>query len=532
MSAAMSSPLAIESELPEGWAGAQLCDGIVLDVRPGFACGKNNRAGEGIGHIRPMNVSVEGRIDLSDLKFVPISEVDRDERLLSVGDVVFNNTNSHELVGKTAFYNLSQSLAFSNHMTRIRCRDDALDPSYCAWVLHYLWQTGYFQNICNDHVSQSSVGREVLSDTVVPLPPLAEQKRIIERVEQLLGRVKPARERLARVPAILKRFRQAVLAAACSGRLTADWRESQGGSDCGAELLETILEERRRTWEHLRKRSRTSPKYVGPQPPSFVILPDLPESWVWTSVEAILRYPGGLSYGILKPGKPDPKGIPMLRVMDIGDWDFNRTEIARVSPKLAAQYGRTRLESGDILLAVMATIGRVAVVPDRFVGANVNRALAVLKISRRVKSEFAAIALRSPFFQDTFASEKLGSAQARINLSDLRGFCFPIPPEREQGEIVRRIEALFKLADAIEKRVAAATMRAEKLTQAILAKAFRGELVPTEAELARREGRDYEPASALLARIRAEHESNGTTPREKLRPRKITRTTRRSSSKS
>ena len=77
----------------------------------------------------------------------------------------------------------------------------------------------------------------------------------------------------------------------------------------------------------------------------------------------------------------------------------------------------------------------------------------------------------------------------------------------EQLEIVRRVETLFKLADAIEKRVAAATARAEKLTQAILAKAFHGELVPTEAELARRESRSYEPASALLARIKAERAS-------------------------
>jgi type I restriction enzyme, S subunit len=74
----------------------------------------------------------------------------------------------------------------------------------------------------------------------------------------------------------------------------------------------------------------------------------------------------------------------------------------------------------------------------------------------------------------------------------------------EQQEIVRRVESLFTLADAIEKRVAAATAQSEHMTQAILAKAFRGELVPTEAELARREGREYEPASVLLERIRRE----------------------------
>jgi type I restriction enzyme S subunit len=82
----------------------------------------------------------------------------------------------------------------------------------------------------------------------------------------------------------------------------------------------------------------------------------------------------------------------------------------------------------------------------------------------------------------------------------------PVPPLEKQQEIVRRVGAFFKLADAIEKRVAAATLRAERLTPAILAKAFRGELVPTEAELARREGREYEPAAVLLERIREERE--------------------------
>lgn len=80
----------------------------------------------------------------------------------------------------------------------------------------------------------------------------------------------------------------------------------------------------------------------------------------------------------------------------------------------------------------------------------------------------------------------------------------PLPPLTEQEEIVRRVERFFALADQLEKRVASATVRVEKTTQAVLAKAFRGELVPTEAELARQEGREYEPASVLLERIKTE----------------------------
>ena len=100
-----------------------------------------------------------------------------------------------------------------------------------------------------------------------------------------------------------------------------------------------------------------------------------------------------------------------------------------------------------------------------------------------------------------------GATRPRINTTQLRNLEVRICPLPEQQKIVRRVEAMFKLADTVEKRVALATARAEKLTQAILAKAFRGELVPTEAELARREGRSYESASELLSRIKSERES-------------------------
>jgi type I restriction enzyme S subunit len=119
-------------DLPEGWVLASLGDGLLADVQSGFACGTHNREGRGIGHLRPMNVSVEGSIDLSNLKFVPASAADREERLVKAGDVIFNNTNSAELVGKTACYTLADPLAFSNHMTRLRCRLDAVEPRFCG----------------------------------------------------------------------------------------------------------------------------------------------------------------------------------------------------------------------------------------------------------------------------------------------------------------------------------------------------------------------------------------------------------------
>ena len=99
-----------------------------------------------------------------------------------------------------------------------------------------------------------------------------------------------------------------------------------------------------------------------------------------------------------------------------------------------------------------------------------------------------------------------GGNQPNLSLGVIKRWYLNVPPVKEQEEIVRRVETLFNLADVIEKRVETTRKRADKLTQAVLVKAFRGELVSAEAELARKEGRDYEPASKLLERIKAARE--------------------------
>jgi type I restriction enzyme S subunit len=141
-----------------------------------------------------------------------------------------------------------------------------------------------------------------------------------------------------------------------------------------------------------------------------------------------------------------------------------------------------------------------------------------VRVDRSVANpQFVAMQIVSRESYDFFHEDIHGATRPRINTKKLRQLPVPLPPLPEQHEIVRRVDALFKLADAIEARLAAATARADKITQAILAKAFRGELVPTEAELARQEGRDYEPASALLARIRAARAANDEKPTRRTR---------------
>ena len=175
-------------ELPEGWAETTLGDGLVLDIQPGFACGGHNQSGDGVPHMRPMNVNEAGRLDLSVVKFVPASEMSRDERWVRKGEVLFNNTNSPELVGKTAYYHLPQPRAFSNHMTRVRCRKEYLDPRFCAMVLHQKWRERYFETACNNHVSQASISRSVLEETPIAFLPSLSRNGSWRRSRKCWGR--------------------------------------------------------------------------------------------------------------------------------------------------------------------------------------------------------------------------------------------------------------------------------------------------------------------------------------------------------
>lgn len=235
---------------------------------------------------------------------------------------------------------------------------------------------------------------------------------------------------------------------------------------------------------------------------------DVPESWEWARISDLLHYERSAAYGVFQPVGDLPDGVPFTRVCNLRKGTVDRAQIKRIAPDIDKQYPRTRLQGDEVLVTLVGTIGRVAVVPKELAGANVARAIGVLPLCPHVLPQYLRFALDSPAKNTELIDLAREVARKTLNLGLLKAVTVPLPSEDEQHEIVRRVEALFALADKIEARVQAAIVRVEKITQAILAKAFRGELVPTEAELARREGRDYEPASVLLERIRSERASS------------------------
>ncbi len=343
----------------------------------------------------------------------------------------------------------------------------------------------------------SAISRKELEEIDVNVPPLPEQKRIVAKVEELLARVNATKERLAKVALILKRFRQAVLSAACFGRLTADWRDNNPVPESIQPLLENVQKRR------LEQVTTASQKQKIDEIYSYQEEGDsnsLPESWRYLALDKLCE---SFQYGTSKKSESSGK-VAVLRMGNIQNGEIDWGDLAFTSDD--EEIEKYKLSPRDVLFNRTNSpelVGKTAVYrgdrPAIFAGY-------LIKIHnfKELDSMYLNFCLNTIYARDFCSKAKTdGVSQSNINAQKLGKFEVPFCPLEEQLEIVLRVEAMFRLADAVQKRVDVATMRAEKLTQAILAKAFRGELVPTEAELARRDGRSYETASELLARIKS-----------------------------
>lgn len=156
---------------------------IVLSADSGFASGEN--PANGIVQLRMNNVSTDGAFDWSEIRRVPADGRKAEKYALAPGDVVFNSTNSPDLVGKTALFSgFKEPIVFSNHFLRIRIDSEAADPGYVARWLNFQWKCRKFENLCTRWVNQASVRKDDLLDLLMSLPELPEQQRIAGRLEE------------------------------------------------------------------------------------------------------------------------------------------------------------------------------------------------------------------------------------------------------------------------------------------------------------------------------------------------------------
>ncbi len=323
-----------------------------------------------------------------------------------------------------------------------------------VFLCHFLNQfnfTGYVTGTTRLKLTQSK-----LREIPILLPPLNEQKRIVAKLDKIIPRIDSVQARLDRVPTIIKRFRQSVLTAAVTGKLTGNTNEY----------------------------------------PNVVF------------DNVIISIRGGTTV----PPMKDKTAFPVLRSSSVRQGFINYEDVFYLTAEQSTKKANF-IQNGDVLFTRLngsaEFVGNCAVVnfEDKAIYQYPDR-LYCAKLRDNILPDYCEIAFSAPTLRFEIENRAKSSAgHKRISISDIKEMVIPLPPLEEQQEIVRQVDKLFALADKLEAHYQKAKTHVGKLSQSVLAKAFRGELVPQDP--------NDEPAEKLLARIMKEKNEKSKRPAAK-----------------
>ncbi|WP_339800766.1 restriction endonuclease subunit S [uncultured Marinobacter sp.] len=436
---------------PESWARCSLADIVVLNP-------KNDASAEQTAGFVPMALAPTDYHGALQHEEKVWGEIKKSYTNFADGDVIFAKVTPCFENGKAAIVRDMPSGigAGSSEFYVLRPTSKEISPS----LLFAIIKTQSFMQQGAENMTGAvglrRVPRAFVESFPIALPPAAEQKVIADKLDTLLAQVENTKARLERIPQILKRFRQSVLAAAVSGRLTEEWREQNAIAPGNTRELDEVIES----------------SFYGPR----------------------------FSKNDYTKGD---SGVPTIRTTDMKNGTIRispETPKVEVAPEKLDQF---KLIPGDLLITRTGSIGVMALFEGDYI-AIPSAYLIRFRLKPSVDKRFIYYALTSPDAQQQMGLSSTAITQPNINAKSIRALKITLPTQDEQTEIVRRVDQLFAHADRIEQQVTNALARVNNLTQSILAKAFRGELT----EQWRKDNPTLisgeNSAEALLERIKAE----------------------------
>lgn len=405
------------------WRTARLGD-LLTEAVSGFACGQ--RASDGVIQLRMNNVTRRGELDWSSFIRVPVEKGMLDDYALRTGDVMFNNTNSTEMVGKTALFNdFAEPVVFSNHFTRLRTKPDALASDFLALWLYSQWQIGLFARICDRWIGQSAVQRNKLLALEIPLPPLDEQRRIAARLREQLSILAKARAAL-----------EAQLAAA----------ESLPAAHLRA-VFDTIES----------------------------------ESWPQRTIGEMI-HEGALSehqdgnHGELHPRNKDfiTKGVKFVTAKHIsGDGTVLLRSAPCISKEQASGLRIGFAQANDVLLAHNATVGKVGIAPPGCESFVVGTSLTIYRANAEmVDPKFLFYTLTASQFQTQLVDAMKQTTRNQVPITKQRTLSLPMLALDVQHDISAQLDDAFAVSVGLRNSLRAKLSELEKLPAALLRAAF------------------------------------------------------------
>jgi type I restriction enzyme S subunit len=406
----------MEKKLPKGWE-IKTVNQIAEKVQYGYTA-KSDFENGNVKYLRITDIQNNNVIWES----VPNCEIKDEEKsnfLLKKNDLVFARTGA--TVGKSFLINeLNYESVFASYLIRLTVKN-----TIYAKYLKYFFETKDYWNQISDRATgtgQPNVNASKLKDITFPLPPLSEQERIVTKLDTLFTHLETAKAGLEKIPVLLKQFRQAVLTQAVTGKLT----------ECKVEikkLNELIID---------------------------------------------------VKYGTSKKSEYEIEGTPIFRIPNIDEGEINDFDL-KYSILEDKEFEQLKLIENDVLIirsnGSLNLVGRSAIIRKKHENFCYAGYLIRLRPNSSIIGDYLNYSLQSDFLRNQIVNTAHSSSGVNnINSQEIKDLLISIPTITDQEEIVRRVESLFAKADAIEEKYKQLKEKIENLPQAVLAKAFRGEL--------------------------------------------------------
>lgn len=442
---------------PPGWPRVQL--GNVAKVLNGFPFASEQFGSEGVPVIRIRDV-VRGATQTRYAGEVPSGY------WIEAGDLIVGMDGDFAVAQWR-----SERALLNQRVCKIIPDQTKVDLRYLRHIL-----PGYLDliNANTPSVTVKHLSSKTLASIPLPLPSLETQQAIVARIDELFAEVEDGEAALARARADLETWRKALLKAAVTGELTADWRAANPPRETGADLLRRILDERRTRW--LAEPRNKGKRYVEPVGPDTEGLPKLPEGWVWARVEQLTSFVTSGSRGWADYYAD--AGSTFIRAQNIKTDKLVLDDVAFVSVPDTSEGVRTRVQQWDILVTITgANVTKSALVEDEIDDAYVSQHVGLLRPVDPTISRFIywwLVTQAGGRAQLELAA--YGAGKPGLNLPNLLGVFVPLPPKAEQFEINAELIRFVGEHSLMDEACKDGSTVSATLRQSILAAAFRGAL--------------------------------------------------------
>lgn len=496
-----------------GWT-MRTIDEISRSITPGFACSKSHQIDDGHVHLRTHNISPLGTLNFDLLIRIDPTKVAPGKGSIRRGDVLFNNTNSQELVGKTCLVDQDYNYGFSNHITRIRFADD-VDPGYVVHYFTMLRNSGYFARLCSRWINQAGINTSVLRQQRIPLPPLAEQQLIVSKIDELTSlcdrlevqlRERDASQIRLAEAAVAKfadapspenlqwlfhpkysidpdALRKTILNLAVRGKL-----EPQDPTDEPGEILLSRI--RLAGVNSGRGSVRTESTGIANEEPY-----SLPAQWTWTTLGEVQVFTNGYAF---KSEDYKTAGVGIIRMGELGaNGEIDETNMKYVSKSVADSIsGVFRVKPGDLLMGMSGSIGKIAINRSQneyLLNQRVGRLEPIL-----IEKQYLYAFLRT--VEDYYLNISFGMAIKNLSTKQINQTPFPLPPLAEQRRLAAKVDRLLALVDQLEAHLAVCRSTATELMTAMIEELTEARMLSASASPKNALGdgllEDYFPAGA------------------------------------